>query len=57
MAQPELFVRLLSANPFFSAFEPQAMEAVASLCVTRSLAAEEVLRLVVRQHAHQQHAS
>ena len=45
MAQPLLFARLLSANPFFASFDPQALEAVASLCVTRSLAAEENLFL------------
>ena len=43
MAEPHHFARLLGANPFFAGLGEAAVEAIASLCVTRSLAADEVL--------------
>ncbi len=43
MAEPHHFARLLGANPFFADLGEAAVEAIASLCVTRSLAADEAL--------------
>jgi CRP-like cAMP-binding protein len=43
MAQSHPFARLLGANPFFSSLGPEALDAVAALCVTRSLGPEEIL--------------
>ena len=45
MAEHRNFALLLKTNPFFKGFEDDAIEAVAALCVTRSLAAGEVLFL------------
>jgi CRP/FNR family cyclic AMP-dependent transcriptional regulator len=45
MAEPHRFARLLGANPFFAALGPEALEAIAGLCVTCSLGAGEVLFL------------
>lgn len=43
MAGPAHLVRLLEVNPFFGGLGREAIEAVAELCVTRRLAAEETL--------------
>ncbi len=43
MAEPHRFARLLGANPFFAGLGAPAVEAIAALCVTRSLAARETL--------------
>jgi CRP/FNR family transcriptional regulator, cyclic AMP receptor protein len=43
MAEPHQFARLLGANPFFAGLGEPAVQAIASLCVTRSLVAEEAL--------------
>lgn len=45
MAEPRNFAVLLGANPFFADLGAEAVESIAALCVTRSLAAEEVLFL------------
>jgi len=45
MSDSRGFARLLGANPFFAGLGAEAVEAVASLCVTRSLAAGETLFL------------
>jgi CRP/FNR family cyclic AMP-dependent transcriptional regulator len=45
MADSRLFVRLLGANPFFSALGSDAVEAIAGLCVTRSVGYGETLFL------------
>jgi CRP/FNR family transcriptional regulator, cyclic AMP receptor protein len=39
------FARLLAANPFFASLGPEALEAIAALCTTRTLARGEVLFL------------
>jgi CRP/FNR family cyclic AMP-dependent transcriptional regulator len=41
--QPNALARLLAANPFFAGLGEEAVDAVAALCVTRSLGREEVL--------------
>ena len=43
MSEPHHFARLLATNPFFADLGTEAVEAIATLCVTRSLRAEEVL--------------
>ncbi|TGD97960.1 Crp/Fnr family transcriptional regulator [Methylobacterium nonmethylotrophicum] len=43
MSDPQQLARFLSANPFFASLGESALQAVARLCVTRSLAAREVL--------------
>ncbi|WP_043751803.1 Crp/Fnr family transcriptional regulator [Methylobacterium nodulans] len=43
MSEPNQLARLLSANPFFAGLGDPALQAVARLCVTRSLAPQEVL--------------
>ena len=45
MSEPHHFARLLGANPFFSDLGVEAVEAIAALCVTRSLSPEETLFL------------
>ena len=45
MSEPHHFARLLATNPFFADLGTEAVEAIATLCVTRSLRAEEVLFL------------
>lgn len=45
MAEPHHFARLLGANPFFAGLGPEALDAVAALCVTKSFAAGETLFL------------
>lgn len=45
MSEPHHFARLLGANPFFADLGTEAVEAIAALCVTRSLRAEETLFL------------
>lgn len=45
MSEPHHFARLLGANPFFAELGQQAIEAIAGLCVTRSMRSEEVLFL------------
>ncbi len=45
MAEQHHFARLLGANPFFAGLGEDALQAVAGLCVTRSLGAEEMLFL------------
>jgi CRP/FNR family cyclic AMP-dependent transcriptional regulator len=41
--EPHAFARLLGANPFFAGLGPEAVEAIAALCVTCSLGREEIL--------------
>src|SRR5215208_5155287 len=41
--QPNALARLLAANPFFAGLGEEAVDAVAALCVTRSLGREELL--------------
>jgi CRP/FNR family transcriptional regulator, cyclic AMP receptor protein len=43
MAEPRNFAHLLKANPFFADLGAEAVEAIATLCVTRYLVAEETL--------------
>ncbi|HEX2555638.1 MAG TPA: Crp/Fnr family transcriptional regulator [Microvirga sp.] len=43
MAEQHHFARLLGANPFFAGLGADALQAVAGLCVTCSLAPEEML--------------
>lgn len=43
MSEPHHFARLLGANPFFADLGTEVVEAIATLCVTRSLRTEEVL--------------
>ena len=43
MAEPHHFAKILAANPFFAGLGPTAIETIAMLCVTRSLAAGENL--------------
>lgn len=43
MSDTQRLARFLSANPFFAGLGEGALQAVARLCVTRSLAAREVL--------------
>jgi CRP-like cAMP-binding protein len=45
MAEQHHFARLLGANPFFAGLGEDALQAVAGLCVTRSLGPEEMLFL------------
>jgi CRP/FNR family cyclic AMP-dependent transcriptional regulator len=45
MSEPHHFARLLGANPFFADLGTEVVEAIAGLCVTRSLRAEEALFL------------
>lgn len=45
MAEQHHFARLLGANPFFAGLGEDALQAVAGLCVTRSLGTEEMLFL------------
>jgi CRP-like cAMP-binding protein len=45
MTDPHHLARLLSANPFFASLGPEGVDAVAALCVTRSLASGETLFL------------
>ncbi len=45
MAEQHHFARLLGANPFFAGLGEDALQAVAGLCVTCSLGAEEMLFL------------
>src|SRR3954463_1776705 len=45
MPAPNSLKSLLGANPFFAGLGEDAVEAIAGLCVRRSLAAEEVLFL------------
>src|SRR5215213_3078270 len=45
MAEPHHFARLLGANPFFAGLGPEGLDAVAALCVTRSIRAGEILFL------------
>ena len=42
MSEPHHFARLLGANPFFADLGTEVVEAIAGLCVTRSLRTEEV---------------
>lgn len=43
MAEPAQLARLLGANPFFAGLGPEAIDAIARLCVFRTLGADEVL--------------
>jgi CRP-like cAMP-binding protein len=43
VTEPAQLARLLGTNPFFAGLGPEAVEAVSRLCVSRSLAAGEVL--------------
>ena len=43
MSDPRQLARFLSANPFFAGLGESALQAVARLCVTRSLGAQEML--------------
>jgi CRP-like cAMP-binding protein len=43
MSEPHHFARLLATNPFFADLGTEVVEAIAALCVTRSLRPEEVL--------------
>lgn len=45
MSDPRAFGRLLAVNPFFASLGAEAVEAIASLCVTRSLGTGQSLFL------------
>jgi CRP/FNR family cyclic AMP-dependent transcriptional regulator len=45
MAEQANFAILLKANPFFAGLRPEALEAIAALCMSRHLKAEETLFL------------
>jgi CRP/FNR family cyclic AMP-dependent transcriptional regulator len=43
MTEDPNFARLLGANPFFGRMQPDVLQAIAGLCVTRTLSTHEVL--------------